>query len=110
MSDSTPHPDATTPLRSDFASDATMQDLVEFFVMELGNRIGAIERAIAADDREALRTLAHQLKGAAGGYGFPSISVSAAALENLLGHDDALVSAARHEIADLVTLCRRALM
>ncbi len=46
-------------------------------------------------DRVCLARLAHQLKGAAGGYGFPRISEAAAVLEAAcgVGNSDATASA-----------------
>lgn len=62
--------------------DDDMQELVEMFVGELPDRIDAIEKAIEEQDRASLGQLAHQLKGAAGGYGFPTISDAAELLES----------------------------
>ena len=36
---------------------------------------------LAAGEREAIRTMAHQLRGSGGGYGFPGITERAAAVE-----------------------------
>jgi HPt (histidine-containing phosphotransfer) domain-containing protein len=59
-----------------------MQELVEMFVGELPDRIDAIEKAIEEQNRASLGQLAHQLRGAAGGYGFPTISDAAELLES----------------------------
>jgi len=55
--------------------------LVERFVNGLTQRIEAIQQALADEDRKQLRLLAHQLKGAAGGYGYPQLSQLAGSLE-----------------------------
>ena len=51
--------------------------------------------------------LAHKLKGAAGGYGFPSISAAAATLEDSARAAEAL-DKLELEAHALVELCRRA--
>jgi PAS domain S-box-containing protein len=56
--------------------------LVEKFLSRLDDRVKGIRSAIEANDRAQLKTLAHQLKGAAGGYGYPRISEAAKALEH----------------------------
>lgn len=68
-------------LVSEFADDEDLIELVEMFVEELPDRASSIAKALADADYATLRTLAHQLKGAAGGYGFPTISDVAQSLE-----------------------------
>jgi len=69
--------DVKGSLVSELAGDEDMVELVEMFVGELPDRISAIENALAEQDFETLSGLAHQLKGAAGGYGFPTITDAA---------------------------------
>jgi signal transduction histidine kinase/HPt (histidine-containing phosphotransfer) domain-containing protein len=84
-----PPPEPTDgPLTSDMADDEDMAELVEQFVATVPERIGALRAASVTGDRVCLARLAHQLKGAAGGYGFPRISESAAALEAACRTDD----------------------
>jgi PAS domain S-box-containing protein len=59
-----------------------MAQLVERFVSGLDERLAAIKAAAEQQDAQRLKTLAHQLKGAAGGYGFPKISEIAKSLES----------------------------
>ena len=68
-------------LVSELADDEDLIELVETFVEELPLRASSIAKALAEADFAALQMLAHQLKGAAGGYGFPTISAAAQALE-----------------------------
>ncbi len=70
-----------TILRSEYANDPEMADLIADFVKGLPVHVNAIARANAAGNMEALRTLAHQLKGSGGGYGFAEVSESAGILE-----------------------------
>jgi PAS domain S-box-containing protein len=55
--------------------------LVEKFLTGLGQRVSALHQALETKDLAQLKILAHQLKGAAGGYGFPSLTEAARNLE-----------------------------
>lgn len=77
--------------------------LVEKFVSRLDERMAAIRAAAAAQDRASLKTLAHQLKGAAGGYGYPQISEAAKALEQSVADELADLT---KSVEALVDLCR----
>jgi len=100
--------DSHGPLLSQFANDKDMAELVEFFVGELQERIGALSEAWKSGDRVRLKSLAHQIKGAAGGYGFPSITHSAAALEVALRAQESELTSAGQKLDELLELCRRA--
>lgn len=82
-----------------------MREIVEFFIADLSERVKAIEAAHDACDRARLRTLAHQLKGAAGGYGFPSIGTAAAALEGELRQETSGLEEIRAKVEALLKLC-----
>jgi HPt (histidine-containing phosphotransfer) domain-containing protein len=69
------------PIRSIYADDPDMRDLVMEFVSEVPGRVRCLEEMLESADLTALQRLAHQLKGAGGGYGFPQITEAAAALE-----------------------------
>lgn len=68
-------------LRSEFADDPDMADIVALFVGELPRRLADMHRALGAGDLEQVRVFAHQLKGAAGGYGFPKLGEAAALVD-----------------------------
>lgn len=68
-------------LHSSLSTDPEMADLVRMFVADAPLKIGKFERALEAGDTEELRILAHQLKGAAPGYGFDDLAPIAKALE-----------------------------
>jgi CheY-like chemotaxis protein len=94
------------PLVSTFHDDEDMKEIVYQFVRDLPDRSSAILRASQADDVETLKRLAHQLGGAAGGYGFPRITEAAKAVEQ------AIVSgteppALKTQVEELAALCRR---
>jgi HPt (histidine-containing phosphotransfer) domain-containing protein len=104
----TPEQPEQRPLRSTFAGDPEMAELVQYFVNELGSRAGALHDALGSGDAERLRTVAHQLKGAAGGYGFPDISDTADAVEQTVLAGEAETSALTEQVEALIQLCRRA--
>jgi len=70
-----------TLLLSELVEDPDMAELIGQFLADLPGRVDAI--GVALDDNDRLRTaaLAHRLKGAAGGYGYPTISEAARTLE-----------------------------
>ena len=94
------------PLVSEL-TDADMVELVEMFVDELPDRLAAIEKAMNEQDLIALAKLTHQLKGSAGGYGFPSITDAAKAVETSAKADQDLATLEQQTRA-LADLCRRA--
>jgi len=95
------------PLPSDYADDEDMVPLIEEFLAELPERLYAIEKAMREEDVARLASLAHQLKGAAGGYGYPSITDSARAVEQI-AKDSGQINRLNTSIEQLKDLCRRA--
>ncbi|MEM1063330.1 MAG: Hpt domain-containing protein [Planctomycetota bacterium] len=69
------------PVRSLFADDEDFRELIELFLSSATERIDEMPRMFAENDLAALRVAAHQLKGSAGGYGFPGLTDLAAELE-----------------------------
>ena len=72
------------PLFSDLAGDEDMLDLLESFVSQLPNRASAMTAAFESGDVAQAKVLAHQLKGAAGSYGFTPISEACLAFEGCI--------------------------
>ena len=95
------------PLYSEFADDPEMSDLVDLFIAELDERIKILEQTFTDHDLEQLCQLAHQLKGAGGGYGFMPITDSAAQLEQQIKTQQAMDNI-EQSFRELVNLCRRA--
>lgn len=97
------------PLVSDFFDDPDMLEIIEMFVDGLGERIDSILTAF--DDRNftAVSGIAHQLKGASGGYGYPSLSDLAFDVEQLArkNADEDQIEAA---LTLLVDQCRCAIV
>jgi HPt (histidine-containing phosphotransfer) domain-containing protein len=72
------------PIRSTYEDDPDMLELVQSFAEELPERASALEALLANGQLDDLQVLAHQLKGAGGGYGFQVITDVAASLERAL--------------------------
>ncbi|QYK48799.1 MAG: Hpt domain-containing protein [Phycisphaeraceae bacterium] len=106
-----PQAQHTSPLRSDLADDPDMVELLDFFVAELGERIASLQSHLDAQRLGDLRTLAHQLKGAAGGYGYPDLSRIAGTLEASIteGGPEPDPTTVKHAVDALVDVCRRAI-
>jgi HPt (histidine-containing phosphotransfer) domain-containing protein len=103
-------PPQAPPIVSQFAADPEMRDLLEFFVGALPERVGALESALAEARLRDLQRLAHQIKGAAGGYGYPVLGQAAAALEgSLKSREPQPPEKIQKEVNDLIALCQRAI-
>jgi CheY-like chemotaxis protein/HPt (histidine-containing phosphotransfer) domain-containing protein/anti-sigma regulatory factor (Ser/Thr protein kinase) len=100
-------PTPSAVLRSTLADDEVMKELVEEFVAGLPERSSELQRAAAAADWTAVSSMAHRLKGSAGGYGFPAITDAAGKLEEAIREGEAAerVDAAARRLAEL---CQRA--
>lgn len=75
-------------IRSALADDPAFAPLLDMFVDELPDRISALETAWQAAALDDVRTLAHQLKGAGGGYGYPDVTDAARELETAIKSGD----------------------
>jgi len=100
------------PFQSVFEHDPEMAEIVALFVSEMPDRAGELAAALDDGDLETALRIAHQLKGAAGGYGFDGLGeVAAAAEKSLLILRDApsatTVEALRAAGGPLVEACRR---
>jgi histidine phosphotransfer protein HptB len=95
------------PLRSRYADDPEMQELLDEFTAGLEETSRRLEQAVGAQDQETLLRLSHQLKGTGGGYGYPAISEAAAEVVRSL---DPLGTAAaqRDATARLIQTLRQA--
>lgn len=81
------------PIRSIYEDDPDMLEIVREFAAELPGRAESLENYLRDGDHEELQRLAHQLKGAGGGYGFTAVTEVAASLEQALkeGADESVV-------------------
>ena len=98
---------APMPLRRDPISDADAASMTVYFLHELEVRLEALQRAWTARSLGEIRTIARQLKGAAGGYGHPEITREAAALERTLLGEAAIASEIGEKLEDLIATCRQ---
>lgn len=100
------------PVLSEFADDPEMRELVELFAEEMPEKIAGFEAAMTGCRLDDLRRQAHQLKGAAGGYGFGVVGEAAGRLEARLvsspaGSDaTAFLDQVRRDVSELLELCR----
>jgi HPt (histidine-containing phosphotransfer) domain-containing protein len=99
--------DSKKTILSDFADDPEMQDLVELFVNELPERLAVLRTGLESNALEQVQRVAHQLKGASGGYGFPMIGDCAARVETAV-KTGAAIDQIRRCVDELSELCRRA--
>ncbi len=100
--------DDESPLWSEYANDPDMRELVVEFVGELPNRVSQIQNHLTNQNLSELVVLAHQLKGAAGGYGYGSITDAARELEKCAkaGND---LEGIKQQVNGLSRLCERAI-
>ena len=78
------------PIRSIFEDDPDMVEIVQEFAAEIPGRVAELEAALAAGDLGQIKTIAHQLKGAGGGYGFQPITDVAGALEHAVREEQSV--------------------
>ncbi len=69
------------PIFSRYHADPDMAEIIAMFVAELPDRVLAMDEALQRGEYHQVQRLAHQVKGAGGGYGFDQITQSAAQLE-----------------------------
>jgi signal transduction histidine kinase/DNA-binding response OmpR family regulator len=106
-----PPPEAqpTSPQRaavkSAYADDAAMREIIDAFVERLPSRVAQIESLIGKQDMDELRRAIHQIKGAGGGYGFGEISKSAEVVERSI-KEGASLDRVVQGVCELVELVR----
>lgn len=91
---------------SDFADDVEMREIIEFFVADLPKRTMAMQAALNAGDLEQVRVLAHQLKGASGGYGFAPLGDAAALIESAV-REGSDVNVVRSRLGTMIAIAAR---
>lgn len=90
---------------SGLSSDPMLADLVAEFAASMPVRVARLRRLLADQDWTALRRTAHQLKGAAGSYGFEPIAQVAARLEQEVSHDQPPKQVTA-TVSELAALCQ----
>jgi HPt (histidine-containing phosphotransfer) domain-containing protein len=109
--ESQPEP-SKTQIRSAFADDPDMAEIVQLFVQEMPQRIEQLTQHWQQQRLDDVRRLAHQLKGSAGGYGFEPVGAMASGVEATLsalseGSSRANMEQLRQQFEDLINVCRR---
>ncbi len=92
-------------LFSTLAEDPDLAEIVEMFVDEMPDRVENILNCLQSEDWDGLRRASHQLKGAAGSYGFSAITPCAGVLESVVRQtrpEDEI----RKAVDELVSMCR----
>lgn len=92
---------------STLSEDPDLAELVELFVDEMPERIERLVHEAASGDLVKLGRTAHQIKGAAGSYGFHEFTPCAQRLETLL-HESGPEAEIQAALDELIGLCRRA--
>lgn len=62
--------------------DPMMAELTEFFISDLGERLGKFEKDVEENNLEEVTRFGHSLKGTGGSYGFPKFSVIGGDIED----------------------------
>ena len=91
---------------SRLAGDPDLREIVDLFVEEMPERVATLLDQLQRQDWEGLRRTAHQLKGAAGSYGFDAISPCAGKVESAI-RDGEPEQRIRATVEELVDLCNR---
>jgi histidine phosphotransfer protein HptB len=91
---------------SRLGGDPDLGDLVVMFAEELPKRMTALLESLNDGDWESLQRAAHQIKGAAGSYGFDAISPAAGRVEYAVRNGEP-EEQIRTAVAELGELCSR---
>ncbi len=97
---------STLPLYSRFGDDPMLGELVTLFAEEMPERTAKLADLSQCKQWEEVRRTAHQLKGAAGSYGFDEISPAAARLEDAI-RDGLPEECLRDSVEELLSICGR---
>ncbi len=95
-------------LVSEYSDDEEMMEIIGPYVQNLPERAAAIRGAFDDGDLPLVKRLAHQLKGSAGSYGFPSITAAASAIDRavLAGDNPDKLKKRVEELTRLVSMAR----
>jgi signal transduction histidine kinase/DNA-binding response OmpR family regulator len=97
-------------LASVFADDPDVAAMLPEFLARLSTRWEELRVAADAGDRAQLETLAHQIKGSAASFGYPSMGEAAAALESTVrsaSASPAQIAECARELTRIIDAARR---
>ncbi len=94
---------ASAEIYSSLVDDEDLRELVELFVAEIPERTAKLVDAMQSGDIAEVGRFAHQLKGAAGSYGFDGVTPIASRLEHAArpGEPEGEIEAALEELVDI---------
>ncbi len=95
------------PLLSIYADDAAVADILPLFIANVPKYLENLTQHIAAEDWAMAARVCHDLKGTAGGYGYPDIGAVAKQLEAEVKGARSKDNLERH-LSQAKTLCKRA--
>lgn len=98
---------ASLPLKSIYADDQAISEILPLFLNNVPKYIGDLQSCVASKDWIGAARVCHDLKGTAGGYGYPDIGAATQRLETELkgAHQEELVHGYLDEVR---VLCHRA--
>lgn len=94
------------PIHSALADDPDLYEIVKMFVDEMPSRVDQLISEFKSKNWNGLQQTAHQLKGAAGSYGFAEVTPIAGRLEQNLKQNSPEAEIQR-SLMDLIAICRR---
>ena len=103
-------PDPATqnePLKSIYADDEAVADILPLFVANVPKYLANLSQHIATGDWAMAARVCHDLKGTAGGYGYPDIGAVAKQLEAEVKGARSMDILERH-LSEAKILCTRA--
>jgi signal transduction histidine kinase/PleD family two-component response regulator/HPt (histidine-containing phosphotransfer) domain-containing protein len=103
---SEPELGAPATLRSGLAGNEKLRGVLDRFIARLPERIDEMQRLLRESDLQNLARALHQMKGAAGGYGFPEITLAARRAEEAVKHCEDM-KRIEADVDELVELIRR---
>jgi HPt (histidine-containing phosphotransfer) domain-containing protein len=91
---------------SSFGADPDLGELVELFVRGIPLRVEQLLAGLQANNWSDVYRIAHQLKGAAGSYGFSQVTSYADCVESLVRQHEP-EEQIKAAVDSLVAICRR---
>ena len=99
-------PTPSGPIVSTLAGDPFMAELLAHFVGTLPEKVQSLQSLLDENNLAELRTLVHQIKGAAGSYGFKCLTDAAAGAETTIEAESSLEQI-KSEVDSLIGLIQR---